>query len=130
MKTSPWPNFTYAELRCKCGKCGSDGSEMDPAFMAELQELRRLFNKPMTLTSAYRCPNHPAEAKKREPGEHTTGMAVDIACSGIEAMDILFVALGMRFTRVGINQKGSGRFIHLGMAPKGGRLPSPAIWSY
>lgn len=57
-------------------------------------------------------------------------MAVDIACSGIEAMDILWVALGMRFTRVGINQKGSGRFIHLGMAPKGGRLPSPAIWSY
>lgn len=67
-------------------------------------------------------------------------MAVDIACSGIEAMDILWVALGMRFTRVGINQKGSGRFIHLGMAPKVGgcpalrsgatdRCPLKVIWS-
>lgn len=130
MNTSTWANFSYAELRCKCGRCGSDGREMDPAFMAELQELRRLYGKPMTLSSAYRCAKHPSEAQKREPGEHCTGLAVDIACSGADAMNILWIALGMRFTRVGISQKGNGRFIHLGMAPVGGRLPSPALWSY
>lgn len=130
MKTSPWPNFGLAELRCKCGRCGSDGTEMDPTFMAELQKLRTLYGKPMTLSSAYRCPRHPLEAKKAEPGEHTTGQAVDVACRGAEALQILRLALSLKFTRVGISQKGAARFIHLGMAPAGGRFPSPAIWSY
>ncbi|WP_325436288.1 D-Ala-D-Ala carboxypeptidase family metallohydrolase [Pseudomonas nitroreducens] len=131
MTTSPWPNFSYAELRCKCGRCSSDGREMDPAFMAELQKLRDLYGKPMTISSAYRCPKHPVEAKKAQPGEHTTGLAVDVAIRGADALELLRLALSLKFTRYGISQKGSaGRFIHLGMAPKGGRLPSPAIWSY
>lgn len=129
MTTSPWPNFPYAELGCKCGKCDSDGSEMDPAFMAELQQLRTLYGKPMALSSAYRCPRHPVEAKKREPGEHTTGRAVDIACHGADALQILRLALALKFTRVGISQKGAARFIHLGTS-SGGRFPSPALWSY
>ncbi len=40
MTTSPWPNFNLVELRCKCGHCGSDGREMDTAFMERLQQLR------------------------------------------------------------------------------------------
>jgi len=30
--------------------------------------------------------------------------------------------------RIGVNQKGKGRFIHLDMAEEA--FPSPAIWSY
>lgn len=130
MKASPWPNFSLAELHCKCGKCNSDGSEMDPVFMAELQQLRTLYGKPLDLSSAYRCRQHPSEANKAEPGEHTDGLAVDVRCRGAEALQILRLALNLKFTRVGINQKGAARFLHLGMAPAGGRLPSPAIWSY
>ena len=33
------------------------------------------------------------------------------------------------FTGIGIQQKGSGRFIHLDMAPAE-QLPRPMIWSY
>lgn len=130
MKNSPWPNFAYSELRCKCGQCGSDGTEMDPAFMDQLQQLRTLYGKGLILSSAYRCPAHPVEAKKHEPGEHVTGQAVDVACHGADALQILRLALGLKFTRVGISQKGAARFIHLGAAPVGGRLPSPMIWSY
>ena len=32
------PNFSRAEMRCKCGTCKRD--EMDPEFMRMLQELR------------------------------------------------------------------------------------------
>ena len=130
MKTSPWPNFAYAELRCKCGRCDSDGSEINPALMDEVQKLRTLYGKPLILSSAVRCAKHPSEARKATPGEHTDGNAVDVRCQGADALEILRLALTLGFTRVGINQKGSGRFIHLGMAPVGGRLPSPMIWSY
>lgn len=127
--TSPWPNFSYAELRCKCGRCGSDGTEMDRAFMDKLQQLRERFGKPMALSSAYRCPKHPVEAKKAAPGEHCTGQAVDVAISGGDAVTLLHLALELGFARIGVQQKGGGRFIHLGTSA-GSRFPSPAIWSY
>lgn len=129
-KKSPWPNFTYTELRCKCGKCKSDGSEMNQAFMDKLQALRTRYGKPMPISSAYRCPAHPVEARKAAPGEHTMGFAVDIAVQGAPALELLGLAIAAGFTRIGVQQKGSGRFLHLGMAPTGGRLPSPTIWSY
>jgi uncharacterized protein YcbK (DUF882 family) len=130
MSIITWPHFAVAELRCKCGKCGSDGSEMDPGFMAELVTLRQQYGRPMPLSSAYRCRRHPEESRKAEPGEHTTGLAVDVRCRGAEAVQILRLAMNLKFTRFGISQRGNARFIHLGMAPIGGRLPSPMIWSY
>lgn len=126
--TSPWPNFTYAELRCKCGRCGSDGTEMDGAFMHQVQQLRERYGQPLVISSAYRCPAHPVEARKARPGAHSTGAALDIACSGAEALAILRLAMAMPFTGIGIQQKGAGRFIHLDMAPA--PLPRPTIWSY
>ncbi len=130
MSDSPWPSFAYSELRCKCGHCNSTGREMDPAFMARLQRLRDAYGKPMQLTSAYRCPRHPVEAGKTAPGEHFDGRAVDVRCRGAEALTLLRLALPLGFNRVGIHQKGSARFLHLGLAPAGGPLPSPTIWSY
>lgn len=127
--TSPWPNFAYRELRCKCGRCGSDGREMDAAFMSLLQRLRDLYGKPMVITSAFRCRRHPVEAKKSAPGAHSLGVAVDIACRGADAVEILRLAMTLPFTGFGISQRGNARFIHLdtGTPPS---LPRPMIWSY
>lgn len=130
MTVRTWKNFSAAELRCKCGKCNSDGSEMDPAFMDRLQQLREQFNKPMALSSAFRCRRHPEEAKKAEPGEHSLGQAVDVRIRGAEALELLQRALNLGFTRIGVSQRGNARFLHLGTALAGGRLPSPMIWSY
>lgn len=130
MSDSPWANFPYAELRCRCGGCDSTGREMDPAFMDLVQQLRELYGRPMPLSSAYRCPLHPAERDKAVPGEHCDGQAVDVLCRGAEALRLLNLALTLGFTRIGVNQKGVSRFLHLGMAPAGRHLPSPTIWSY
>lgn len=127
---SPWPNFTYAELRCKCGKCLSSGHEMNRVFMDQVQKLRALYGRPMALSSAHRCSRHPVEASKSVPGAHAMGAAVDIRCQGAEAVEILRLALTLPFTGIGVSQKGSTRFIHLDMAPIGGHLPRPMIWSY
>lgn len=117
-----YPNFTEAEFRCKhTGRC-----EMHPDFMRKLQHLRGVYGKPMTITSGYRAPTHPIEAAKSAPGEHSTGRAADVAVSGVEALRVIQLALGLGFTRIGVQQKGSGRFIHLGDSP----AFAPGLWSY
>ena len=116
-----YPNFTEQEMSCShTGKC-----EIDEAFMDKLQTLRTVYGKPMYVTSGYRDPTHPLEARKSKPGDHAKGVAVDIHVFGQDALDLLRYALEYGFNRIGVNQKGAwgGRFIHLG-------LGTPAMWSY
>jgi len=128
---SPWENFPYSELRCHCGRCDSDGSEISPELMDRIQALRNLLGFPLPLSSAYRCHRHPAEAKKDEPGTHHLGLAVDIKVSRQRAHQVLTAALRMGcFTGIGINQKGGGRFIHLDIASTAANRPRPHVWSY
>lgn len=121
------PFFTEEEMRCQCG-CDQDG--MHSEFMEKLTSLRADWGQPMVVTSAYRCPNHPIEAKKAKPGAHASGRAVDIAVQGEDAYKLLCAALGHGFTGIGVNQKGSARFIHLDDLTRDEGWPRPTIWSY
>lgn len=115
--------FSDDELRCQCG---CSGLKFDPTVRQALNAIRSKYGKPMVVTSGYRCPNHPIEAKKSHPGEHTTGMCVDIACHGFDAATLTKLAMDQGATRIGWNQKGSSRFIHLGWSknyPRG-------TWTY
>lgn len=124
---SDWKYFSEAEMTCShSGKC-----EMNPEFMAMLDDLREFYGKPMTITSAYRDITHPIEARKKKPGAHTYGRAVDVAVSGSEAhafMQAVFEHGG--FKRVGVQQKGTGRFIHLDNMSNGEGFPNPWVYSY
>lgn len=124
MQWNKYPNFSEDEFRCKCG-CGK--VEMRADFMAKLQQLRNAYGKPMIITSGYRCPDHPVEAKKTVSGAHTTGMAADIAVQGTDAYNLLKHAFALGFTGIGVQQKGGGRFIHLDTMQ---RPPRPNVWSY
>lgn len=119
-----YPNFSEAELRCKhTGRC-----DMDPEFMALLQRIRTAYGKPMVITSGFRDPSHPAERDKAEPGEHSMGRAADVAVVGGDALQLIATAYAAGIRRIGVQQKGAGRFIHLGGGGPG--LATPAIWSY
>jgi zinc D-Ala-D-Ala carboxypeptidase len=123
MDWSKYPNFTEAEFTCKhTGKC-----HMDDSFMDRLQALRIECGFPFKVTSGYRDPSHPIEKAKNAPGEHSTGKAADIAVSGEQAYKLLSLAPKYGFIRIGIQQKGSGRYIHLGTSIE---FPSPRVWSY
>ena len=121
------PYFSQDEMRCQCG-CGSDG--MNPEFMEKLTSLRADWGQPMVITSGYRCTQHPIEAKKAKPGAHASGRAADIAIQGEDAYKLLCVALGHGFTGIGIQQKGSGRFLHVDDLTEDDGFPRPTIWSY
>ena len=118
-----YPNFSAKEFDCShCGK-----NEMRPEFMGKLQAFRMQYGKPMRITSGYRCPEHPLEAKKPKPGAHASGLACDVGVDGQEAYEILRLAFQLGFKGIGVNQKGTGRFIHLDMLEE---PPRPNVWSY
>ena len=103
---------------------------MNPDFIDKLNDLRLAFGKPMRITSGFRDVTHPIEAKKKTSGAHTTGQAADIAISREDAFHLLSLALSKGFTGIGIQQKGSGRFIHLDTLQNTEERPRPTIWSY
>lgn len=119
-----YPNFSAKEFLCT--HCGSEG--VQEALLVKLQAMRTEYGKPMKITSGYRCLQHPIEAKKTSPGAHALGIAADIGVEGAEAHAVLALAMRHGFTGVGVQQKGTGRFIHVDI--RSGQLPTPAIWSY
>ena len=123
MDWSKTPNFKREEFRCS--HCGKDGMQQE--FMDKFQTLRTAYGKPMKVTSGYRCAAHPIEAAKAKPGAHASGCAVDIGVQGAEAHRLLAMALNAGFSGIGVQQKGSGRFIHLDTLTGPTR---PTVWSY
>lgn len=118
--------FSKSELACKCcGQC-----KMNQAFLERLDALRWLYNKPMIVSSGYRCPHHNAKVSSTGgDGPHTTGRAVDILVSGQSAHAIIKLATHLGFTGIGVNQKSkhANRFIHLDDLKGPTR---PWVWSY
>ncbi len=124
-----WDNFqsfSRAEVACQhCGRC-----EMDEDTMWKLQDLRDSFGKPMRVTSGYRCPDHPIEARKDKVGAHAHGRAVDIAVRGSDAYALIMLAMRQGWQGIGVQQKGDVRFIHLDDLTEKEGWPRPTIWSY
>ena len=119
--------FSMHEFKCShTGKC-----DMNPEFIDKLNNLRLAFGKPMKINSGFRDVTHPIEAKKKNGGgAHTTGKAADISVAREDAFYLLSLALQKGFTGIGIQQKGSGRFIHLDTLQNTEERPRPTIWSY
>lgn len=101
--------------------------KMDPKLLGMLDALRKEYGHPVIINSSYRSPNHPIEAKKENPGEHTYGAAVDIKCVGGEATyKLVAAAIKCGFKRIGISRKSN--FVHVGIGYPG--APSTTIWTY
>lgn len=96
---SQYRYFKLEEFACNCG-CGRN--EIKPEFVQRLDILREMAGFPFVVTSGYRCPDHPVEAKKEKPGRHSEGDAADIAISGgAQRYMIQKCAYGMNFGGIG-----------------------------
>lgn len=116
------PLFHKSEFDCK----HTGQNKMDAAFMDKLLLLRKDYGKAMTISSGYRHPSHPVEARKTHSnGEHTQGRCCDVICTnGADRYELITLALSHGFTRIGIAKN----FIHLGIGGNG--LPNRVIWEY
>jgi len=122
-----YPNFSKKEMECKhTGEC-----YITHKLMKLLQDIRNEYQKPIIITSGYRDLSHPREKDKSRPGEHTMGMAADIAIYGPDAIRLVAIAYRLGINRVGLKQKGpmSTRFVHFGVGDQAGKFPA-ATWSY
>lgn len=118
-----YPNFSEHEF--KCSETGL--TRMDTRFMDVLQLIRTSIGRPMVITSGYRDPSHSIEAAKSKPGEHTFGLAADIAGDRLFLLDLIVVAYGLGIRRIGVNfSKG---YIHLGLGDEFADFPS-VPWDY
>ena len=60
-------SFKEREWACKCARCKQvTPHKMQAHVMEQVQAIRDEAGRPLTLTSAYRCPDHPEEAKKTQ----------------------------------------------------------------
>ena len=115
--------FSAAEFRCQ--HCGQDGIRDE--IVDRLNVMREECGFPFVISSGYRCEQHPIEAKKSRPGAHAAGYAADIAVRGEQALKVIESAMTNGISRIGVNQKGNARFIHVDVDPN---RVSPALWSY
>lgn len=117
-----YPNFRESEFRCRY----TGLNRMTHEFMSRLQALRTEYGAPLVVTSGYRHPSHPTEARKTHSnGEHTQGNCADVACtSSTERYRLVQLAMKHGFHRIGI----ASTFLHLGIGGRG--LPSNVIWEY
>ena len=105
---------------------------MDEEFMHKIDALREELGFPFKISSAYRCSKHPVEIRKKKPGAHNAGKAVDIVVNGQKAIQLLDAGIKAGMTGLGVSQKGNvaSRFIHLDNLEASGSRPRPWIWSY
>ena len=100
-------------------------TDLKPEMIEFIEGLELVLGEELTITSGYRGPDHPIEAAKAKPGEHATGLAVDIAAIGGTPVYLLVkAAIELGCKRIGISRKNN--FVHLGLDPN--RVTS--IWTY
>ncbi|CAB4167226.1 Peptidase M15A, C-terminal [uncultured Caudovirales phage] len=121
-----WKYFTEKELAdTRTGEC-----HMDADFMVKLIKLRELYGKPMRITSGYRSKETNLAVNGAENSPHMYGKAVDVYVSGVDALNLLVLAVDVGFTGIGVSQKGTSRFIHIDTMENSPTQPRPTIWSY
>ena len=110
--------FKIEEFNCQ----ETGNNEMKPEFLEKIDKLREVCGFPFTITSGYRDPSHSIEARKKEPGTHTQGIAADIhITNGWDRYTLLSTAFNMGFTGIGIAKT----FIHVDI-----RDTHPVVWTY
>ena len=77
-------HFKGLEFACKC--CGE--TKPSSELMAVLQLVRVHFNKPVIITSSYRCPKHNKAVGGATSSKHLEGIAADIQVKDIEPFEV------------------------------------------
>ena len=74
-------------ILCPCGKCRP--VKLNPNIYTLLELVRAKFNKPVNISSGYRCKNHNATIKNASPrSQHIKANAVDIYIKGVDPVVI------------------------------------------
>ncbi len=77
-------HFKKSELCCKC--CGIGGVKSELVAVLELVRLR--FNKPVIVTSPFRCLDHNKAVGGKPNSKHVLGKAADIVVKDVDPKEV------------------------------------------
>lgn len=119
-------NFSLDELGCRCG-CPENLTKIE--LLDSLQKVRDILEKPMKITSGYRCEKHNLAVGGVSSSSHLSGTAADIYVPssgyGYEIMRAIF--LSQSFFRVGYGKMGGILVLHVDIDST---KASPVLWGY
>ena len=115
--------FNKEEFACQY----TGENEIKDEFIERLDELREACGFPFVITSGYRSPSHPIEAKKKIAGQHSKGNAADIRVTdGIQRFKLVEKAIALGFTGVGV----ASSFIPVDTRDLHDDGLGPVMWTY
>jgi len=104
-------HFKLSEFSCPCCK----RVMLHPKLLAKLMELRKILERPVYITSGYRCPKYNQKVGGVVNSYHCIGLAADIQVKDISLIDLLGHAEEIDFARIGFYEKKN--FLHLDARP-------------
>lgn len=111
IETKNFNPITDPKLLCTCGHADCDKRSVKLYVLRMLQAVRTKANRPLTVTSGGRCPNHPNETRRTKPADHQKCQGVDIAVNGgFERGQLVDYGLKSGFNAIGVAKN----FVHLG----------------
>lgn len=121
-----WTAAHFRPEEFVCAHCGAHGIDIDT--VQRLEALRVRLDRPLIITSGYRCAKHPLEAAKPRVGAHAHGRAVDVRCTLSERRVLRKAAISVGFTGIGVART----YMHLDDVQPGeiAAIRRPAEWSY
>ena len=118
-----WKNFNLDEFKCKCG---CDHVSVNSDLLDLLQTARDVIG-PITITSAYRCPEHNNSVSSTGlSGPHTTSKAVDLHVSNSQHRKTIIDYFTNKVTGLGIAKT----FIHIDIISPEELTHRPNCWIY
>ena len=114
-------HFSRWEVECKCG-CGL--MNIDPELLRFLDLLREELGRPLSISSASRCPTHNIKEGGKKNSAHLKGLAADLKVNGSrERFQVISAVSACGITRIGIAKT----FIHIDIDTS---KPQEVIWLY
>ncbi|MEN3189325.1 MAG: D-Ala-D-Ala carboxypeptidase family metallohydrolase [Atribacterota bacterium] len=105
------PYFKLSEFACPCCR----QVILHPLLLKKLSKLRETVNRPLYITSGYRCLGYNRKVGGIKTSYHLLGLAADVRAKGMSALDLLEYAEIINFSGIGFYEKRN--FLHLDVRP-------------
>jgi len=105
------PYFNLSEFACPCCNLVM----LHPKLLVKLIGLRKILERPVYITSGYRCSRYNHQIGGVANSYHRIGLAADIKVKDINLITLLEVCENIDFTGIGFYEKKN--FLHLDVRP-------------
>ena len=105
------PHFKLSEFACPCCR----QVILHPLLLKKLSKLREMIDRPIYITSGYRCPGYNLKVGGIKTSYHLLGLAADVRAEGMSALELLEYAEIINFSGIGFYEKKN--FLHLDVRP-------------